>query len=549
MKKILGAVLAVGLAVGMGLSNIPMVLADEIKLNEPGTYPISEQKIEMTMFRLAMPNVIDFENNDFTKFLEEKTGIHWTFQTAGMDNADTQVNLAMSSGELPDVFMFSTPSVSRYGVKDGQLLAIEDMIEENMPNFSAYLKEKPALLARMKQSDGHIYGLPSINECYHCSFRDKMWVNTKHLEEIGKEMPTTTDELLDVLKAYKEKYPDGIGIAGSTDGWGQQFTTWLTNAFILDPSTTSGKLLLDENHKIISMAMRDEYREALKFMNKLYQEGFIYEAALTQNHEAYRTLMNEPGEPVLFAPYGTISDAFDATSNPEAYAAYRVTPPIEGPSGVRIATYFKHDGVAEDKFVLSKTCKYPEAALRFADYFYSLEGYLSMQYGADKDKDWTLEVGDKKGLNGEKALYEILNQYSSDPQNHDWQDVGLNFATSNIRMGAAVSDNVDITKPEGLESLLALETKEKCEPYAQKEGGLDLIPPLHLTADEVDKIQVIVEEIDNYIENMRIEFITGSMDINSDSDWQSYLDGFENVGMSENIAIRQAAYDRQNSAK
>lgn len=546
MKKFLGSVLASAMLLGL----VPSVMAENlqggIKLNEPGTYPISDQKIEMTMFRLAMPNVIDFDSNDFTKFIEEKTGIHWTFQTAGMDNADTQVNLAMSSGELPDVFMFSTPSVSRYGVKEGQLLFIEDLIEDNMPNFSAYLKERPELKSRMTQSDGHIYGLPSINDCYHCSFRDKMWVNTKHLQEIGKEMPSTTDELLEVLRAYKDKHPDGIGIAGSIDGWGQQFTTWLTNAFILDPSTTSGKLLLDQNKKIISIAMRDEYREALKFMHQLYQEGFLYEAALTQNHEAYRTLMNEPGEPVLFAPYGTISDAFDATSNPEAYASYRVNPPIEGPKGVRLSTYFKHDGIAEDKFVLSKTCKYPEAALRFADYFYTLEGYLNMQYGADSEVDWTREVGDKKGLSGNKALYEIKNQYSSDPQNHDWQDLGLNFATSEIRMGAAVADDVDIASPEGLESLLALETREKCEPYAQKEGSLDLIPPLHLTAEEVDRVQLIVEEIDNYIENMRIEFITGSMDINNDNDWQTYLNGFDNVNMSENISIRQTAYDRQN---
>ncbi len=520
-----------------------------IELNEPGTYPIAKEKVEMTMMRLAMPNVVDYETNDFSKFIEELTGVHWKIQTVSMDNADTQVNLAMSSGELPNVFLFSTPSVSRYGVKEQQLMQLDDLIEPNMPNFMAYLKENPSLKERITQTDGHIYALPAINQCYHCSFRDKMWVNTKHLEELGKEMPQTIDELFDVLKAYKEKHPEGVGIAGSIDGWGQQFTNWLTNPFILDPGSYNGKLVVGDDHKIFSIAQQEAYRDALRLMRKLYVEGYLYEGALTQNHEAYRTMMNEPGEPVLFAPYGTISDAYDATSSPEAYAAYRVTLPLKGPKGQQIATHYKHDGVQEAAFVLSENCPYPEVALRFADYFYTLKGYLSMQFGPDEGKDWTLDVGDAKGLDGGKALYKILNPYSSDPQNHDWQDVGLNFATAATRMGQAVEGEVDFSKPEALESLLATETREKCEPYAQPEEGPDLLPALHVTADESDELKLIVEEVNNYIESKRTEFITGVADIEDDAAWQAYLDGFAGVGMDQLIQIMQTAYERQMGAK
>lgn len=366
-----------------------------------------------------------------------------------------------------------------------------------------------------------------------------------HLEELGLEVPETTEEFKEVLAAYLDANPRGVGIGGSVDGWGQQFYDWISNAFFLDPGTQTGKLVVSPEGKIETTATMDEYREALKYMRELYDMGAIYEGSLTQNHEQYRALMNEAGEPVLFAPYGTISDAYDATSNPEAYAAYRVVAPIEGPEGQRNATFFRYDGVAEDKFVLTDTCKYPEAALRWADYFYTLEGYLSMQFGPDEGEDWVLDPEGMQGLTGGEALYEVINVYSSDPQNHDWQDVGLNFATNEIRLGSATEQDIDISASGGLEKLLYIETEEKCEPYAQGEGDYDVLPPLHYTAEEADELQLITQEIDNHIEQSRLAFIMGSQDINNDDEWQAYVDAFETYGLPKLLEISQTAYDRQ----
>ena len=41
------------------------------ELTEVGTYPISEEPLEFTMFRTNMPNVEDFQTNDFTKYMED----------------------------------------------------------------------------------------------------------------------------------------------------------------------------------------------------------------------------------------------------------------------------------------------------------------------------------------------------------------------------------------------------------------------------------------------------------------------------------------------
>lgn len=516
-------------------------------LSKVGTYPISDKAIEMSMVRLSMPNVTDFTTNDFSKFIEDKTNIKWTYQTVNMDTADEQINLMMSKKPLPDAFLFSTPKVAKYGVSEGLLLPLENLIKENMPNFMAYVKERPEIWGQITQSDGHIYGLPSINDCYHCKFRNKMWVNTKHLEKLGLKVPKTTDELMKVMKAYKQANPKGIPMSGSIDGWGHQFYDWITNAFILDPGTYNGKLVLSKDKKVESIATTAEYREALKYMHQLFKEGLIDDSAFTQTADNYRKLMNNEGEPVLFAPFGTISDAYDVNAKPEAYAAYRVIEPIKGPQGQQHATFFRYDGIAENKFVLTKDCKNPVAALRWLDYFYTLEGYLSMQFGSEKDKDWKLNPEGKQGLDGSKALYEIISQYSSDPQNHDWQDVGINFATEKTRFGQATDNDVDIKSAAGLEKLLFIESKEKCEPFAQDPSkDYDVLPTLKFTSEETDQLNQVTVDVKKYLEENRAAFIRGVQDPNDDAAWDTYVKGFENVGLPTLIKLSQTAYDRAN---
>lgn len=547
MKKNLVVTIVVALTLLLGVS---AVFAEKAELNEVGTYPIVKEPLEMTMFRLSMPNVIDYATNDFTKYLEELTGISWKFEVTNNDSAEEAVNLTMLSNQLPDVFLFATPGIAKYGVAEGMLLPIEDLIAENMPNFSKVLEEKPELLAQLTETDGHIYGLPAINECYHCQYRNKMWVNTAALAELGMEVPTTTEEFKEVVKAYVEKNPDGVAITGSTDGWGQQFVDWLINPFILDPGSggarSDAKLVLSADGKIESIATKDEYREALKYMRELFDLGAIYDGSFTQNHEQYRTLMNQEGDPVLFAPYGTISDGYDVGATPESYAKYRVIAPLVGPEGVQNATFFKYDGVGQGRLVISAEAENPEAILRWADFFYTMEGYLSMQYGAEEGTDWELAGPDDLGLGGDPALYRVLNPYSSEPQNHDWQDVGLNYATAAIRMGEATAQDIDIASAEGLEKLLFIETRDKMEPYGQGEGApYSVTPALKLTADEATELQVITKEVADYILTNQTAFIRGDQDINDDDAWQAYLDGFEAVQLPRFIEVYQAAYDRQ----
>ncbi|MDR0569159.1 MAG: extracellular solute-binding protein [Spirochaetaceae bacterium] len=512
-----------------------------------GSFPITKEPITMTMFAMSAPNVIDLQTNDFTKYLEEKTNIRWNFVTAPDDSAIEKMNLLLSSNEYPDVFMFRTPNVTMYGMQEGILIPLEDLIPQYMPNYWKFMQENPELWAQQRQADGHIYGIASFNECYHCTHYYKLWANMDWIEKIGLGVPTTTEEFKAVCKRFLELKPDGIAITGSTTGWGEQFVDFLLGSFITSPGRrpTNDRLAVSPSGEVVTIANQPQYREALRFLRELYAQGGIYDGGFTQESGQYRSLVNQPGAPVLFLASGAIVNSVDAETNPALYKAYRAVAPFKGPDGTRINTNFKYDSLQENKLVITDRCKYPEAVLRWADHFYTLEGYLQYQYGANLDgKDFVLNPPGEVGLNGKPALFKVLNQYTAEAQNHDWQDIGLIYATADIRLGEATDPNIDITSSAGLEKLLVIETETVCEPYSQKPDQFDVLPArLKLTSEEANSVQTIGVELVKYIDENQVAFITGRKSL--DADWNAYLAGFDRLGLPEYLKVNQAAWNRQ----
>ena len=293
------------------------------ELTEVGTYPISEEPLEFTMFRTSMPNVEDFQTNDFTKYMEDLTNIKFTFEAASRDDRQEKLNMEFNTNTYPDVIMHYAPDAAKWGVEEGILIPLDGLIEENMPN---YMEKMGQYLDQMRETDGHIYQLAGLNECYHCMYARKMWVNTHYLEEMGVDVPQTTQEFYDVCKKFVETYPDKIAIGGASSGWYVDFVAWLMGSFTLD-SGEYGKIALDPDGNMVSAATTEEWREGLRYIKSLYDIGAIYDGNFTQTAEQLRTIMNQEDVPVLFVPFGTISDGIDSDSNNEVYRQYQCISP------------------------------------------------------------------------------------------------------------------------------------------------------------------------------------------------------------------------------
>jgi len=543
-------------AAGEGNDGGASAVSDDGPVTPPGTFPIVKENITLRVMAPQIPEVIDFATNEFTKWYEEKTNIHIEWEVVPSANVKEKLNLVLASGDYPDVFLglgVDDVMEAQYGVDQGVFRPLDDLIDTYMVEFKNVLEKHPSLKGRMTATDGKIYSLPSINDCFHCSYQQKFWINKVWLDKLGLQAPTTTDELYEVLKAFKEKDPNGNGkadevpFAGATDGWRSNVESFIMNAFTFDAGMYNPLRTYLKNGEVATIVNTQEYKEGLIYLNKLYKEGLIYQPSFTQKSDQLKALANNPGDSILGAfPNGAHVGIIDVATNQPRYAEFTTLAPLKGPNGVQQVPFFEYDSAQTGDFLISSTSKHPEAAIRWADDMYSYETQQRVANGV-KGEQWDDPDAGDVGLNGKPALMKRLRPYSNEPQNYGWMHAGLEYAPAEWRLGEATDPSVDPYSPQGLEKLLYEETDKKYKPFTPPKEQAAVLPPIKLLSEENTELQTIRVELENYITESRVRFIIG--DLNFNSDWDSYLQSLENIGLGKLLEIYQKGYERQYQGK
>src|SRR5690606_22923264 len=141
---------------------------------------------------------------------EEMTGIKidWDEYTAA--DIEEKRNLALASDQLPDIFfrtIMPDNNIDMYG-RDGSFIRLNELIDQYAPNIKKLLDEKPGIRKAISRSDGRIYSLPNLVDAPSIQVNSKLFINQEWLEATNQRMPTTTDELYEVLKGFREGDPN-----------------------------------------------------------------------------------------------------------------------------------------------------------------------------------------------------------------------------------------------------------------------------------------------------------------------------------------------------
>lgn len=165
------------------------------------------------------PSFAGQEINDrlIAQRLEEATNVHIDWTVYVDDQFGEKKQLALAKKELPDIVFdaqMSQYDLLRYA-KDGTIVAVDELIDQYMPNLKKILDENPEYRALITAPDGHIYSFPWIEELGNGkeaiqSIGGIPWINKAWLDELGLAMPTTPEELTEVLRAFKQAHPDSL---------------------------------------------------------------------------------------------------------------------------------------------------------------------------------------------------------------------------------------------------------------------------------------------------------------------------------------------------
>lgn len=536
---------------GIGLSLVlvaVLVLSACGKTSETGTEgpaspPGSEGPVELSVFAPQSAGIESLDVNPFSKHIEEKLVITFKWNTTPDAVFNDKKLLMLASGDYPALIMnagISKADQIKYGMQ-GAFIPLNDLIDQHAPNIKKAMEEVSYLKSAMTAPDGNIYALPKVNECLHCTYGQRMWINTTWLEKLGLAMPTTTDEFYQVLKAFKEQDPNGNGKADeipmttSLDVWGGGVDAFLMNAFIYNNGTT---YLSVKDGKVILSAAESEWKEGLKYLSKLYSEGLIDKGAFTQNGDAVKQLGNKADNVVGAVGYALISSVLEPTDAKPRHKEYDVVPPLKGPNGVQLAGYSV--GAGDGSFVITNKATEEQriAAIKLADYLFSEEGTVMTSWGFEGD-GWRKAESGALDYNGEPAAYEALKRDVPEGSlDVTWWQLGTMLMVNSLRESFVAPE--DPLGNGAYEYRLWLAAK-KYEPFAQPE----LVYPTDVFIDPKDAtfIAQIQKTIQDYVKSNLAQFVTGSKDI--EKDWDAYVSGFKGLQLDKYLEIHQKALDNQ----
>ncbi|WP_337101116.1 ABC transporter substrate-binding protein [Paenibacillus sp. YIM B09110] len=488
----------------------------------------------------------DLATSKFTKLLEEKFNITFKWTTVPFDGAAEKRQISLASGDYPDLYMlipwvdrFSQTDLLKFG-QQGVIVPLNELIDQYAPNIKATLDNNEYYKAMNTAPDGNIYGLTGLNECFHCSYPNKMWINTKWLEKLNLEEPKTTQEFKNVLKSFKTKDPNGNGkadevpLSGSTEIYGVHIIPYLMNGFIYDDDRTYLNII---DGKVDIAANKPEWKEGLAYIKSLYDEELIDPGAFTQNAEAYKKIGDNADAELLGAGAGMHPAIFVNTAADGPYGKdYNPIAPLQGPYANYATFNYPVDPGAS--FVLTnKASKEVQiAAIKMLDWIYTEEGTMQGIFG-EENVGWTKPKEGDIALNDQVTpLYaEIPVKTGEEPRNV-WGPMAQYNQHKAFR-DAAVQET-DIYASNGYERRLQ-EATYLYEGSQPKE----IFPHWALWTDpaQADEASMMQTNIKDFIDQNALQFITGAKSL--DKDWDAYVKGLDALNLKGYLETMQKAYD------
>lgn len=351
-----------------------------------------------TYFEIAPPIAPYFteeriNSNVFQKQYLEELGINieytW-FAAQSEEDSVQKKNVAIASGDIPDIMMVSKEQLAllaKSGLINKEIGKVfEQYASEHLKDWT--YQEGDSAMASATY-DGQIIAIPQIDSSIDTA--PFLWIRKDWLDNLGMAMPTTMDELYQVMAAFKNNDPDQNGVA-DTVGLilNKDFLTMssadalgIFNGFNAYPSAW----VEDSAGKLVYGSTQSQTKEALAFLNKLYSEGLIEEDFSVKDVMKASEL---PAAGTGGVQYGAMWNAMwplqsSLDNNPKAdWEPVAIVSNTGEPAKPQIRLNVPY------YYVVSADCENPEALIKMLNFFVEKFGYTS---GDEYNKYLTADNG------------------------------------------------------------------------------------------------------------------------------------------------------------
>lgn len=443
--------------------------------------------------------------------------------TCVSENFTQQLALAIASGDIPDLILMEYRTYVEYA-KEGLFADLTGLVD-NYPDLMEYVNtgdQGEVCWNRMKV-DGAIYGVPtrSVNTTMLTTAIRQDW-----LDNLNLQVPTTIDELTEVLRAFTEDDPDQNGLNDtyglSTYGMHNIYSmSYLSTIFGAFGATPGQEYLLNDDGTVTTNVISDEYKAAVSYLHDIYAAGYMDPEVFTNsNSQAYEKFAtgkmgfwpcwwSNPGS--VYVKYGFLDNC--------PTGKITLMDPIVGPDG-------KSGLIGTDPIWrvlgITSSCQNVEKVLELINWQCTPYGWYTCQCGVegnyfemDADGNVTWYWGmDGKNKNGDDIsdmeLYKFI-------ENLDLQS----------RLYKLDESNYGQYRAAGLESCM------NAKVYQNLFNGI--------ITDEYTKLN---SELESYMDNNITKFIMGELDLSKD--WDNFVSTYLSMGGEQVRTSLLNAYNEAN---
>ncbi len=508
------------------------------------TLPIVKEPLTLTYWVELNPNAAasmkTYGEMACYQELEKRTGLHIEFQHPPVGQAQEQFSLTMASQKYPDIIEHgwggeaggsSTPpgGPAKY-LKDGVIIRLNELIDKYAPNFRKLLADHPDWRKQIVTDEGDIYGFPFIRGDPYLQTYQGPILRGDWLEKLGLQAPTTLDEWHTVLKAIKEKDPNGNGKADEWpfnsfrgSGPAHALNGFSNHAFV--GAWGIGWEFYQEKGAVKYGPLQPEFKEFLKVMAQWFKEGLIDPDFVAMDRKLLdaKVTGSQLGSLVgnAGANLGVYMDAL-ASKEPKFKLVGAPYPVLKKGDKPVLGQYdFAYTGVAA---AITTANQHVAETVKWLDYAYSPEGHLLFNFGVE-GVSYKMEGGypkytDEILKNPEFPVARAMPRYFRSSMN-----------------GPFVQDRRYIEQYYGYP-----EQTEALKLWSAPSNEMQ-IPRTTPTQEESKRFATIMTDVGARRDEVVIKIIMGAQPVEA---WDQAVQQLKQMGIEEAVKVQQAALDRYN---
>lgn len=496
------------------------------------TFPLVDETETLRFFATMSPMITgyieNYGDNAAVQALEKLTGVHIEYACYIPENAQTQFNLQAAAGSLPDILMGATEYYAGgmdIAVEENILLNLADYLDE-CPNYREILELAPKMKSSLTTEAGNLVGFYAYSDPDIVTpVTGAIMVRGDWLEQVGMDVPTTYDEVRDVLTVFKDELSveAPMIVTSYLDDMGGSFASGydVKAFFMTSPGIQVPFYVVDDQVKCA--IVEDDFVSYVEMLQGLMNDGLAKkDIASYTNEDSYKDKVLS-GETGLFWGFG-VNDL--ETLNSQLTEGYFTVLPMIRQTEDQVLHFVSAESYAAKSAVcLSANCANVELACHWLDAHYTNEVSMLAMYGVE---------GVSYEYDGEKPRYTEMMTDTSQGLTLNVNKALYCLAECDNIYYASINTNLDTYTDAQVEALKYINSGNTDDAYVYPEGA-------SMTTEESEAYTTLIADLSTYMAEHVLKFVTGEEDM---SEYPAFIKALEDMGMQNAIDLKQAAYDR-----